>query len=81
MTQYSDQVEKRRTETLDEKMDNAITSYYFQKHEGSNEVEDYRQLDYASGRRVVTKLSKAGRPKTTQKEPMRKWLFERFFAK
>jgi len=80
MTQYSDQVEKRRQETLDEQMDNSITCYYFQKHE-SEDIEDYRQLDYASGRRVITNISKPGRPKTTQTEPMRKWLYETFFAK
>ena len=80
MTQYSDQVEKRRKETLDEQMDNSITCYYFQKHE-SKDIEDYRQIDYASGRRVITNISKAGRPKTTQTEPMRKWLYETFFAK
>ena len=81
MTQYSDQVEKRRKESLDEQMDNSITCYYFQKHEKNKDVEDFRQLDYASGRRVITNISKAGRPKTTQREPMRKWLFETFFAK
>ena len=81
MTQYSDQVEKRRKETLDEQMDNSITCYYFQKHEKNKDIEDYRQLDYASGRRVVTNLNKAGRPKTTKTEPMRKWLYETFFAK
>ena len=81
MTQYSDQVEKRRQETLDEQMDNTLTCYYFQKHEKNKDIEDYRQLDYASGRRVVTNLNKAGRPKTTKTEPMRKWLYETFFAK
>ena len=80
MTQYSDQVEKRRQESLEERMDKTITSYYFQKHE-SEHIEDYQQIDYASGRRVTTKISKPGRPKTTQTEPMRKWLFETFFAK
>ena len=80
MTQYSDQVEKRRKESLEERMDKTLTSYYFQKHE-SEDIEDYRQIDYASGRRVITNISKAGRPKTTQTEPMRKWLFETFFAK
>jgi len=80
MTQYSDQVEKRRKETLEERMDKTLTSYYFQKHE-SEDIEDYRQIDYASGRRVITNISKPGRPKTTQTEPMRKWLFETFFAK
>ncbi len=80
MTQYSDQVEKRRKETLEERMDKTLTCYYFQKHESEN-IEDYRQLDYASGRRVITNISKAGRPKTTQTEPMRKWLYETFFAK
>ena len=81
MTQYSDQVEKRRQETLEERMDTTLTSYYFQKHEKNKDIEDYRQLDYASGRRVVTNLNKAGRPKTTKTEPMRKWLYETFFAK
>jgi len=80
MTQYSDQVEKRRQESLEERMDKTLTSYYFQKHE-SEDIEDYRQIDYASGRRVITNISKPGRPKTTQTEPMRKWLFETFFAK
>jgi len=80
MTQYSDQVEKRRKESLEERMDKTLTCYYFQKHE-SEDIEDYRQIDYASGRRVITNISKAGRPKTTQTEPMRKWLFETFFAK
>jgi len=80
MTQYSDQVEKRRKETLEERMDKTLTCYYFQKHE-SEDIEDYRQIDYASGRRVITNISKPGRPKTTQTEPMRKWLFETFFAK
>ena len=80
MTQYSDQVEKRRQESLEERMDKTLTSYYFQKHE-SEDIEDYRQIDYASGRRVITNISKPGRPKTTQTEPMRKWLYETFFAK
>ena len=80
MTQYSDQVEKRRKESLEERMDKTLTCYYFQKHE-SEDIEDYRQIDYASGRRVITNISKAGRPKTTQTEPMRRWLFETFFAK
>ena len=80
MTQYSDQVEKRRKESLEERMDKTLTCYYFQKHE-SEDIEDYRQIDYASGRRVITNISKPGRPKTTQTEPMRKWLFETFFAK
>jgi len=80
MTQYSDQVEKRRQESLEERMDKTLTCYYFQKHE-SEDIEDYRQIDYASGRRVITNISKPGRPKTTQTEPMRKWLFETFFAK
>ena len=81
MTQHSDKVEKRRQETLEERMDTTLTSYYFQKHEMNKDIEDYRQLDYASGRRVVTNLNKAGRPKTTKTEPMRKWLYETFFAK
>ena len=81
MTQHTDKVEKRRQETLEEKMDNTLTCYYFQKHEKNKDIEDYRQLDYASGRRVVTNLNKAGRPKTTKTEPMRKWLYETFFAK
>ncbi len=80
MTQYSDQVEKRRKESLEERMDKTLTCYYFQKHE-SEDIEDYRQIDYASGRRVITNISKPGRPKTTQTEPMRKWLYETFFAK
>jgi len=49
MTQYSDQVEKRRQETLEERMDTTLTCYYFQKHESNEDIEDYRQLDYASG--------------------------------
>jgi len=81
MTQHTDKVEKRRQETLEERMDNTLTCYYFQKHEKNKDIEDYRQLDYASGRRVVTNLNKAGRPKTTKTEPMRKWLYETFFAK
>ncbi len=81
MTQHTDKVEKRRQETLEERMDNTLTCYYFQKHEKNQDIEDYRQLDYASGRRVVTNLNKAGRPKTTKTEPMRKWLYETFFAK
>ena len=81
MTQHTDKVEKRRQETLEERMDATLTCYYFQKHEKNKDIEDYRQLDYASGRRVVTNLNKAGRPKTTKTEPMRKWLYETFFAK
>ena len=81
MTQHTEKVEKRRQETLEERMDNTLTCYYFQKHEKNKDIEDYRQLDYASGRRVVTNLNKAGRPKTTKTEPMRKWLYETFFAK
>ena len=81
MTQHTDKVEKRRQETLEERMDNTLTCYYFQKHEKNKDIEDFRQLDYASGRRVVTNLNKAGRPKTTKTEPMRKWLYETFFAK
>ncbi|HAW80335.1 MAG TPA: hypothetical protein DCX27_11870 [Balneola sp.] len=81
MTQHTLKVEKRRQETLEERMDNTLTCYYFQKHEKNKDIEDYRQLDYASGRRVVTNLNKAGRPKTTKTEPMRKWLYETFFAK
>ena len=81
MTQHTDKVEKRRQETLEERMDTTLTCYYFQKHEKNKDIEDYRQLDYASGRRVVTNLNKAGRPKTTKTEPMRKWLYETFFAK
>ena len=81
MTQYSDQVEKRRQESLEERMDKTITSYYFQKHESNEDIEDYQQIDYASGRRVINNISKPGRPKTIQTEPMRRWLFETFFAK
>ena len=81
MTQHTEKVEKRRQETLEERMDNTLTCYYFQKHEKNKDIEDCRQLDYASGRRVVTNLNKAGRPKTTKTEPMRKWLYETFFAK
>ena len=81
MTQYSDQVEKRRKETLEERMDTTLTCYYFQKHESNEDIEDYRQLDYASGRRVITNISKAGRPKTTQNKPMRRHLFISSFGK
>ena len=81
MTQYSDQVEKRRKETLDEQMDNSITCYYFQKHEKNKDIEDYRQLDYASGRRVITDISKGGEPKTTQNKPMRRHLFINSFGR
>ena len=81
MTQYSDQVEKRRQETLEERMDDTLTSYYFQKHEKNKDIEDYRQLDYASGRRVTTNISKASRPKTTQNKPMRRHLFISSFGR
>ena len=40
MTQYSDQVEKRRQETLEERMDATLTSYYFQKHEKFIKLKD-----------------------------------------
>lgn len=80
MTQYSDQVEKRRQESLEERMDKTLTCYYFQKHE-SEDIEDYRQIDYASGRRVITNISKPGRPKTTQNKPMRRHLFISSFGR
>jgi len=81
MTQHSDKVEKRRQETLEERMDTTLTSYYFQKHEKNKDIEDYRQLDYASGRRVVTNISKDNKTKTTQNKPMRRHLFISSFGR
>ena len=40
MTQHTDKVEKRRQETLEERMDNTLTCYYFQKHEKNKDIED-----------------------------------------
>ncbi len=78
--QYSETVEERRKDLIDESMDKTWTCIYAQwdKTQDNHKEEDCIQTYYASGRKETVKFAEPNKVRVTWHTPMRRWLFKLF---
>lgn len=71
--QHKEKVERRRQELNEEKLDQTMVSYYEQWNKDDPSYEDFREVQYASGRIITTPLNQKQEISTVRFDANLKW--------